>query len=64
LFVKPSKDGKADTTYLLKRTPMFNGIFEEQFRVIEKGDSELIVEENDWGFEKLNSRDKLHLSKK
>ena len=64
LFVKPSKDGKADTTYLLKRTPMFNGTFEEQFRIIEKDDNELIVEENEWGFEKLNSRDKLHLSKK
>jgi len=64
IFIKPSKEAKSDTTYLLKRTPMFNGTFEEQFRIIEKVDGELIVEENDWGFEKLNSRDKLHLSKK
>lgn len=64
IFVKPSKDGKSDTTYLLKRTPLFNGTFEEQYKVLNKTDSELIVEENDWGFEKLNSRDKLHFEKK
>jgi hypothetical protein len=64
LFVNPSKDGKSDTTYLLKRTPLFNGTFEEQFRIISKADTELIIEENDWGFENLNSRDKLYLSKK
>lgn len=64
VLTKPSKDGKSDTTYLLKRTPLFNGIFEEQFRVLNKTDSELIVEENGWGFENLNSRDKLHFEKK
>jgi hypothetical protein len=64
IFIKKGKDEKSDTTYLLKRTPLFNGIFEEQFRVLSKTDSELIVEENDWGFENLDSRDKLHFEKK
>jgi hypothetical protein len=63
LFLKPSKDGKNDTTYLLKRTPLFNGQFEEQFRVINKSEKEMVLEENGWGFENTNSRDKLHFSK-
>jgi peptidyl-prolyl cis-trans isomerase D len=57
------KDGKNDTTYLLKRTPLFNGQFEEQFRVINKSEKEMVLEENGWGFENTNSRDKLHFSK-
>lgn len=63
LFLKPSKDSKTDTTYFLKRTPLFNGQFEEQFRVISKGEKEMVLEENDWGFENNNSRDRLHFSK-
>jgi hypothetical protein len=59
-----SKDGKTDTTYIIKRTPMFNGIFEERFKVISKSETEMVIEENTWGFESADLRDKFYLSKK
>jgi hypothetical protein len=52
-----------DTLYFVKRTPMFNGTFEERFRILSKTDKEMIWEESSWGFEKDNSRDKYHLSR-
>jgi hypothetical protein len=42
---------------------MFNGTFEERFRILSKTDKEMIWEESSWGFEKDNSRDKYHLSR-
>ena len=59
-----SKDGKSDTLYIIKRTPMFNGTFEERFKVISKAETEMVIEENSWGFENADLRDKYHLSKK
>jgi hypothetical protein len=58
-----SKDGKTDTLYLIKRTPLFNGTFEERFRVISKADKDMVLEESSWGFENADSRDKYHFAK-
>lgn len=64
IIYKTEKNESADSSYLVKRTPMFNGIFEEQFRIISKTETEILLEENDWGFENTNAKDKLLLVKK
>jgi|SRR5690606_31584730 len=57
-------ENEKEQLYLIKRTPMFNGTFEEQFKVLSKTDTEMVLEENDWGIEAFEARDKFHFSKR
>jgi hypothetical protein len=63
IISEKSQDGKTDNLYFIKRTPMFNGMFEERFRIVSKTEKEMVLEEGSWGFEKDDARDKYHLTK-
>lgn len=63
VLIKKGRETGADTSYFIKRTPMFNGIFEEQFRVVSKTDREMVLEEGKWGFEKDEIPNRYHLVK-